>query len=138
MIKFLMRTNKKVRKFKKKTGLKRKLEILYLAYRRKDVPWYAKLIAIIVVGYVLSPIDLIPDFIPFVGYLDDLIIVPIGISLAIRLIPKEVFYECSKEAEEVFKEGKPKSWFFGVLIIIFWIAVSAYFLNLFLKRLYRH
>ncbi len=67
---------------------------LYLAYRDPRVPWVAKVLAAVVVGYAFSPIDLIPDFIPVLGYLDDLVLIPIGVALALRMIPAEVMDEC--------------------------------------------
>ena len=104
--------------------LKKEVLALYLACKRKDVPWYAKIIPALVVGYALSPIDLIPDFIPVLGYLDDLIIVPLGISLAIRLIPKAILDECRIQAEETFKSGKPKNWVAGAVIILLWVLLA--------------
>lgn len=80
--------------------LKRNVAVLYLAADDPRVPWYAKVVAAGVVAYALSPIDLIPDFIPVLGYLDDVIIVPLGIALAIRLIPEEVFNELCRAAEQ--------------------------------------
>src|SRR5229473_4824884 len=79
--------------------IKRDVHALYLAARDPRVPWYAKVLAVVVAGYALSPIDLIPDFIPVLGYLDDLIIVPLGILLVIRLIPPEVMAEHRALAE---------------------------------------
>jgi uncharacterized membrane protein YkvA (DUF1232 family) len=104
-------------------NLKKEVAALYLASKRKDVPWYAKLIIILVVGYALSPIDLIPDFIPVLGYLDDLIIVPIGVGFAIRLIPENIMKECREQSENIFKTGKPKNWIAGGIIIIIWIVI---------------
>ena len=72
---------------------------LYLAARHPDTPWYAKLLVAAIVAYALSPIDLIPDFIPIVGYLDDLVLIPIGIALAIRLVPPAVLAECRARAD---------------------------------------
>ncbi len=103
--------------------LKKDVMALYLAYRRSDVPWYAKLFAAVVVGYALSPIDLVPDFIPVLGYLDDLLLIPLGISLAVRMIPKTVMEECRKKAEETFREGKPTSKIAGVVIALLWIFI---------------
>ena len=103
--------------------LKLYLSALYLAYRRKDIPVYAKILIIIIIGYALSPIDLIPDFIPVLGYLDDLIILPILIYFAIKLIPNEILEECKEEAKDLWKEGKPKKWYYGIPIIIVWILV---------------
>src|SRR3990172_2347424 len=83
---------------------------LYLACRHPGVPWYAKVSAACVVGYALSPIDLIPDFIPFLGYLDDLIIVPLGVTLVLRMIPKPVMEECRANAGESLSQNKSKHW----------------------------
>ena len=104
--------------------LKQNLFVLYLSYRDHRVPWYAKLVAICVVAYAFSPIDLIPDFIPVLGYLDDLIIVPLGISLALKLIPLYIIEENREKAEEIRKQGKPKNWFVGVLFILIWLLLA--------------
>jgi uncharacterized membrane protein YkvA (DUF1232 family) len=103
--------------------LKKEIGALYLAYKRPDVPLYAKIVAIIVVGYALSPIDLIPDFIPILGYLDDVILIPLGIMLAIKLIPSDIMNECRIEAEKIFVKGKPKNWVAGAIIIAIWVAI---------------
>ena len=87
--------------------LKAEVYALYLAYRDPRVPWYAKVLAACVVGYALSPIDLIPDFIPVLGYLDDLVLIPLGIALTLRLIPPEVLDECRARACAELAEGKP-------------------------------
>lgn len=107
--------------------IKKDIGALYLAYKRNDVPLYVKIISILVVGYALSPIDLIPDFIPVLGYVDDLILVPIGIYLAIKLIPKSIMDECRQQAEDIFSKNKPKSWIAGVVIICIWIIAVIYF-----------
>jgi uncharacterized membrane protein YkvA (DUF1232 family) len=78
--------------------LKRETLTLYFAARDPRTPWYAKVVAVGVVAYALSPIDLIPDFIPVVGYLDDLIIVPAGIALVLRMIPAHVLVDCRERA----------------------------------------
>lgn len=109
--------------------LKKEILTLYLASKRKDVPWYARIIIVLVVGYALSPIDLIPDFIPVLGYLDDIIIVPLGISLAIKLVPKEILDECRIQAEEAFKTGKPKNWIAGVIIILIWLLLAVWIIS---------
>src|ERR671939_401473 len=90
--------------------LKAEIYALYLAYKDPRVPWYARLVAACVVGYAFSPIDLIPDPIPILGYLDDLVIVPAGIALAIRLVPPAVLRECRAKADEVLAQGKPTNW----------------------------
>jgi uncharacterized membrane protein YkvA (DUF1232 family) len=104
--------------------LKQNLFVLYLSYKDNRVPWYAKLIAICVVAYAFSPIDLIPDFIPVLGYLDDLIIVPLGISLALKLIPPYIIEENREKAEEIKKSGKPKNWFVAIIFILIWILLA--------------
>lgn len=112
--------------------LKRNIFVLYLAYKDERVPWYAKLFTACVVAYAFSPIDLIPDFIPVLGYLDDVIIIPLGIMLALKMIPNEVLSACEVKAEEMMKNGKPKNWVAGPFIIliwsilIFWIMIKIY------------
>ncbi|MCC8978379.1 YkvA family protein [Bradyrhizobium acaciae] len=101
-------------------NLKRDSVALYLASRDPGVPWYAKAVAIAVAAYALSPIDLIPDFIPVVGYLDDLILVPLGIWLAISLVPDEVMAECRAKAGAVLQ--RPTSRAGMIAIIALWIA----------------
>ena len=100
--------------------------MLYFACKRKDIPWYSKIIPVLVVGYVLSPIDLIPDFIPILGYLDDLIIIPLGIWLSIKLIPKDVLIECKIEADESLLSGKPKNWIAGIVFILIWTLLVTF------------
>lgn len=109
----------------KANALKIELAALVVACKRKDVPWYAKLWAALVVGYALSPIDLIPDFIPVLGYLDDLILVPLGIALAIKLIPHEIMNACREEGKTVFEGKNPRSYIAAALIILFWLAILA-------------
>src|ERR671917_2791372 len=82
---------------------------LYLAYRHPRTPWYAKVFAALIVGYVFSPIDPIPDFIPGVGLLDEMVVVPIGVLLAAKMIPREVMDECRGKAREVAEGEKPVS-----------------------------
>ncbi len=94
-----------------------------MAYRDERVPWYAKLFTMLVVAYAFSPIDLIPDFIPILGYLDDLILVPLGVYLALKLIPKEVLEDCKRKVEERQITSKPKNWITGIIIITLWILV---------------
>ena len=104
-------------------GIKRDVHALYLASRDPRVPWYAKLLAVAVAGYALSPIDLIPDFIPVLGYLDDLIIVPLGMLLVIRLIPPEVMVD--HRAAAAVAQQRPVSRKAAAVIICIWIASSA-------------
>jgi uncharacterized membrane protein YkvA (DUF1232 family) len=105
--------------------LKAETFALYLAARHPETPWYARLLVAAIVAYALSPIDLIPDFIPIVGYLDDLILIPIGIALAIKLIPNSVLAECRARATETMQNGKPQSRAAAAVIITIWLALVA-------------
>ena len=96
---------------------------LYLACRHPGTPWYAKACAACVVGYALSPIDLIPDFIPVLGYLDDFIIVPLGVTLVLRMIPKPIMEECRANARESLSQNKPKIWLGAAIIIAIWLLL---------------
>jgi uncharacterized membrane protein YkvA (DUF1232 family) len=98
---------------------------LYLAYRDPRVPWYAKAVAVCVVGYALSPIDLIPDFIPVLGYLDDLVLVPLGIALALRMIPPAVMVGCRERARAELPAGKPVGRVAAAVIVLIWLGVAA-------------
>jgi uncharacterized membrane protein YkvA (DUF1232 family) len=103
--------------------LKQQILVLYLAYKDDRVPWYAKLFTACVVAYALSPVDLIPDFIPVLGYLDDVILVPLGILLALKMIPDEVITECEIKAEEMMQREQPKNWAAGSIIILIWVVI---------------
>lgn len=105
--------------------LKAETFALYLVARHPQTPWYAKALAAGIVAYAFSPIDLIPDFIPVLGYLDDLILIPIGIALTIRLIPASVLAECREHTAEVMRNGKPVSHVAAAIIIAIWIAGAA-------------
>ena len=105
--------------------LKAETFALYLAARDSRTPWYAKLLVAGIVAYALSPIDLIPDFVPVLGYLDDLILIPIGIALAIKLIPHQVLAECRARANETIQNGKPVSRVAGAVIVIIWLILAA-------------
>ena len=96
---------------------------LFLAMKKKNTPVIAKLLAALTVGYALSPIDLIPDFIPVLGYLDDLIIVPLLITLTVTCIPSEVLAECIVEAGEIWKDGRPTKWYYAIPVIIIWLLI---------------
>lgn len=105
--------------------LKAETFVLYLAARHPDTPWYAKLLVAAIVAYAFSPIDLIPDFIPIVGYLDDLVLIPIGIALAIKLVPPTALAECRERAREVMMNGKPVSRVAGAVVVIIWLTLAA-------------
>lgn len=114
------------------------LKALYLASRDPRTPWLAKSLVVVVVAYALSPIDLIPDFIPVLGYVDDLLLLPLGIYLAIKLIPEEQWRECQIKAQ-ASDFVLPKNYLATSLIILFWIVillVSSYGVWLLIKRLY--
>jgi len=102
--------------------LKRETYALYFAVRDPRVPWYAKALAAGIVGYAFSPIDLIPDFIPVLGYLDELVILPLGVMAVRAMIPEGVLAECRERASRL--EGKPRSWIAAVVIVAVWIALA--------------
>jgi uncharacterized membrane protein YkvA (DUF1232 family) len=102
--------------------LKIEIYALYLAYRDPRVPWYARVFAALVVGYAFSPIDLIPDVIPVLGYLDDLLVVPLGIALAIRMIPSPVLAECREEARNA--KDRPVNKVAAVVVVAIWMALA--------------
>ena len=103
--------------------LKKQLFILYLAYKDERVSWYTKVFTACVVAYAFSPIDLIPDFIPVLGYIDDIIIVPLGIMLALKMLPTSVIEDCTIKAEELIQNERPKNWVAGSIIIIVWLLI---------------
>ena len=104
--------------------IRRDAHALYLAARDPRVPWYAKVLAIAVAAYAASPIDLIPDFIPVIGYVDDLILVPLGIALVIKLIPAEIMAE--HRALASVAQDRPASWAAVTIFVVLWIAVAAF------------
>jgi uncharacterized membrane protein YkvA (DUF1232 family) len=111
--------------------LKSSIALLYLAYKHELTPWYARLSAVITVGYALSPIDLIPDFIPILGFVDDAVLLPALIWLSLRLIPKNVIELCREAAAGLFANGKPKNYKAAGMIILIWtIIVSVVILKL--------
>lgn len=103
---------------------------LYLACGDPRVPWYARVLAVCVVGYALSPIDLIPDLIPVLGYLDDLILIPLGLALAIRLIPDEVLEEYRREAREAQEVGAAGR-VAAVVVVCVWVLVAVLLFRVF-------
>lgn len=103
--------------------LKQEVAALYLAARDPRLPWYAKALALLIVAYAFSPIDLIPDFIPVLGYLDDLLLIPLGVLLLVRLIPPELLEECRARAQET--SVQPSAWRAAALVIATWIVAVA-------------
>lgn len=103
--------------------LKTESYALYLAYKDPRVPWYAKVLAALVVGYVFSPIDPIPDFIPVVGLLDEMVVIPIGVAMVLRMIPPEVMAECRERAAKM--EGEPTNRVAAVVVVAVWLSFAA-------------
>lgn len=117
------------------TGLKKETYALYLAYRSPKVSIWAKVFVFIVVAYAFSPIDLIPDFIPILGYLDDFLLVPLGVFIAVKLIPQEVYNECKMQAtEELERESIPSFKATGAIIIAIWVSFVGLIVYLFWKH----
>lgn len=112
-----------IRSWKTKSKqLRSEVYALYLASKHPRTPWYAKAFAVLIIGYALSPIDLIPDFIPVVGYLDDLIIVPAGIAFLIKMIPEEVLEECREKARFQSMSKKRRNWIAATVIVLIWLS----------------
>ena len=111
--------------------LKIEIYAIYLAYKDPRVPWYARIFAACVVGYAFSPIDLIPDPIPILGYLDDLILIPLGVVLALKMIPEEVLTECRERSQELIRQKRPVNRIAAGVIIAIWVifaAITVYFM----------
>ena len=100
--------------------LKTDIPAVFLALKARETPWYAKVCAALTVIYALSPVDLIPDFIPVIGYLDDLIILPLLVALTVKCIPKDVFSRYKAQAEGMWADGKPQKWYYALPIILVW------------------
>jgi len=105
--------------------LKREVYALYLACKDPRTPWYARILALCVVGYAFSPIDLIPDFIPILGYLDDLILIPLGVAAVIKLIPPPVLIDSRDKAQAVLRRQKPTNWVAAGIIVLIWLLLAA-------------
>ena len=103
--------------------LKADIPAVYLALKDKETPVVAKILAGITVGYALSPIDLIPDFVPILGYLDDVIILPALVALTLKCIPAEVWNRSRKAAEGMWKDGKPVKWYYAIPIVLIWLLI---------------
>jgi len=118
-----------IRKWRQRVrALKQELNAIYLSCKDPRTPWYAKALGLFVVGYALSPIDLIPDFIPILGYLDDLILIPLGIVAVRKMIPAAVLTECRKRAIGSTQQ-KGKNWIAAGVIITIWIIVAIWIIH---------
>jgi uncharacterized membrane protein YkvA (DUF1232 family) len=116
--------------------LKAETYALYLAYGDPRTPWYARLLAAGIVAYAVSPIDLIPDFIPVLGYLDDLLLVPLGIALALKLIPAPVMAECRARARDAEARGRLDGRGAAAAIVALWLLGAALAVGLVARRLF--
>ena len=103
-------------------NLKTETYALYLAFRDPRTPWYAKIFIILIVGYMLSPIDIIPDFIPILGYLDDVLLLGLAMSVLYLMVPQDVRVECREKAKKDVTELK-KTWIIGIIVILLWLIV---------------
>ena len=109
--------------------LKTDLPALFLALKDRETPVLAKVFAGITVAYALSPVDLIPDFIPVLGYLDDVILLPTLIVITVKLIPAPVLERCRAQSEEMWRDGKPKKWVYAIPIVLIWLVIIALLLK---------
>lgn len=105
------------------SALKRDMPAVFLALKAKETPIIAKIMAFLTVAYALSPVDLVPDFVPILGYLDDLIILPGLVALTVKLIPKDAFAQYRKQAERMWQDGKPKKWYYALPIVLIWVLL---------------
>jgi uncharacterized membrane protein YkvA (DUF1232 family) len=112
--------------------LKTEIYTLYLAYRDPRVKWYVKAFILLIIAYALSPVDIIPDFIPVLGYIDDLLILPLGIYLAIKMIPEEVKVECRLKARADLNNLRLR-WIGLALVIAAWLIIVAGFILIIIK-----
>lgn len=113
--------------------LKVDIPTIFLVMRDQDTPLPAKILAMITVGYALSPIDLIPDFIPVLGYLDDVILLPFLILLTLKCIPEDIYVKHHQAAEHLWEDGKPKKWYYALPIVCIWLLVFVLILKMIWK-----
>ncbi|MDO5145552.1 MAG: DUF1232 domain-containing protein [Eubacteriales bacterium] len=103
--------------------LKSDIPVVFLSLKDGDTPLGAKIMAAIVVVYALSPIDLIPDMIPVLGYFDDVILLPVLVAVTIKMIPKEIWEKNKLAAKDLWKDGKPKQWYYAIPIALIWLLI---------------
>lgn len=113
----------------KANKLKLDLPAIFIALKKRETPLIAKFFAVITIAYALSPIDLIPDFIPILGLLDDIILLPIFIALTIKFIPSEILEQCKVESRDLWRNGKPKKWYFSIPVILIWVIILLLIIN---------
>lgn len=119
-----MNLNERARK------LKTDIPAVFLALKDKETPLTAKVFAALTVAYALSPIDFIPDFIPVIGYLDDLVLLPLLVALTIRFIPDDVLGRCRTQSEGMWNDGKPEKWYYAIPIVLVWVVIIVFALKL--------
>lgn len=112
--------------------LKMDIPTIFLALKDKDTPILAKIFAGITVAYALSPIDLVPDFIPVLGYLDDVILLPMLVAFTVKLIPADIMERNRQQAEGLWENGKPKKWYYAIPIVLFWVMIIGVILKIIL------
>jgi len=103
--------------------IKADVPAVFLALKKKETPVPAKICAVATIIYALSPIDLVPDFIPVLGYLDDVLILPALVALTIKLIPHDVFAQCRNESEGLWQDGRPNKWYYALPIAALWLII---------------
>jgi uncharacterized membrane protein YkvA (DUF1232 family) len=118
---------------KQAKALKTEVYALYLAFRDPRAPWYARLCAACIVAYLLSPIDLIPDFIPVIGCLDDLILLPIAIAVVLKMIPPEVLAQCRSKAQQASGQFKIAGWMAALFILSIWVSFTVWAIKAFVR-----
>lgn len=111
--------------------LKIDLPAVFVALKHKETPLLPKILAAVTLCYALSPIDLIPDFIPILGYLDDVVLLPMLIAITIKCIPSEVFQECRRESENIWSSEMPKKWYYALPILFLWLWIIYFILDVF-------
>lgn len=114
------------------SSLKKDIPAVFLALKVKETPILAKIMAFLTVAYALSPIDLVPDFIPVLGYLDDVLILPALVALTVKLIPNVILERYRQEAVGMWKDGKPKKWYYAVPIVLLWVLIICLIVKAFL------
>lgn len=112
--------------------LKIDIPAIYFALKDKETPVTAKIFAAITICYALSPVDLIPDFIPVLGYLDDILLLPLMVMITIKLIPKEIMEKNRRLSEDCWSQGKPEKWYFGIPVVLFWLLLIGWFVKCFI------
>lgn len=103
--------------------LRENITRIYISMKSTETPWYAKAIGWITLVYALSPVDLIPDFIPILGYLDDLVILPVLAYITIKLIPKKVWENSLEQSKTLWENGKPKKWYYAIPFVLIWLFI---------------